>query len=195
MFHSTALPDITAPFIIQSFQVFDSKTGVFVKREEAGDIIPDQVLMPPPPEPKHAIKEPVKPISKSKIFKCMECHRGFKREIKLIKHVTRKHAGNKVRRALPTSAVGGRPVEGSLKLTPMGCPDCTVIFDNEDDLMFHFTKNPHNLTPSSNRCPVLTCDMNFQSRDKLIQHMRAGKHGQPCPQCGKSFSKVSMIIF
>ena len=51
--------------------------------------------MPPPPEPKPIIKEPPKVISKSKIFKCMECHRGFKREIKPIKHVIRKHGKNK----------------------------------------------------------------------------------------------------
>ena len=59
------------------------------------------VLMPPPPEPKPVIKElPAKVISKSKIFKCMECHRGFKREIKLIKHVTRKHGVKKIAQKL-----------------------------------------------------------------------------------------------
>merc|ERR1711963_878316 len=99
-------------------EVFDSKTGVFVKREEAEDIV-DQALMPPPPEPKPVIKEPPKKISKSKIFKCMECHRGFKREIKLIKHVTKKHA--KVSNKKPILKAG-QVVEGALKLTPMGCP-------------------------------------------------------------------------
>ena len=55
--------------------------------------------MPPPPPvlPVEIDKKPEIPkkISKSKIFKCMECHRGFKREIKLIKHVTKKHSKKK----------------------------------------------------------------------------------------------------
>ena len=55
--------------------------------------------MPPPPPvmPVEIDKKPEIPktISKSKIFKCFECHRGFKREIKLIKHVTKKHSKKK----------------------------------------------------------------------------------------------------
>ena len=63
-------------------------------------------------------------------------------------------------------------------------------------MMSHFTKTPHEiLSPQTNKCPVLTCDMNFQTREKLIQHLTAGKHGQPCPQCGKSFPKVNLCDF
>ena len=107
--------------------------------------------MPPPPEPKPVIKElPAKVISKSKIFKCMECHRGFKREIKLIKHVIRKHGKkkteNKISSSNPeksenhekvddpevpnTNVILAKPMEGALKLTPMGCPDCSLIFNS-----------------------------------------------------------------
>ena len=92
-------------------EVFDAKTGIFVKPESKEDL---QALMPPPaapvmdlppppiPQPVIEDKKPDIPrkISKSKIFKCMECHRGFKREIKLIKHVTKKHAKKKSKEKL-----------------------------------------------------------------------------------------------
>ena len=117
-------------------EVFDAKTGIFVKRES----LDDQELMPPPPEPKPVVNTEPKKISKSKIFKCMECHRGFKREIKLIKHVTKKHS--KV--AKPAVLKPGQIVEGALKLTPMGCPDCTLIFSSESELLEHFGKNTLN---------------------------------------------------
>ena len=92
-------------------EVFDAKTGIFVKPESKEDL---QALMPPPappvmdlPPPPLPLPPPViedkkpeipKKISKSKIFKCMECHRGFKSEIKLIKHVTKKHSKKKGKR-------------------------------------------------------------------------------------------------
>ena len=43
----------------------------------------------------------------------------------------------------------------SLKLTPMGCPDCSVIFAAKDEMMRHFAKEPHKLADgiSVNRCP------------------------------------------
>ena len=163
--------------------------------------------MPPPPEPKPVIKESPKIISKSKIFKCMECHRGFKREIKLIKHVTRKHGRNKLPKSkskdlsqieksenMAPFVIPAKPMEGALKLTPMGCPDCTLIFNSEENMLIHFTKPPHETPSQPNKCPVLTCDMNFQSREKLVQHLTYGKHGQPCPQCGKSFPKVNFTV-
>ena len=40
---------------------------------------------------------------------------------------------------------------------------------------------------------VLTCEITFTNRGKLIQHLRIGKHVQPCPQCGKTFKKVSSL--
>ena len=95
-----------------------------------------------------------------------------------------------------TTTIGkGEPakhVEGSLKLTQMGCPDCMLLFSSEEEMMGHFTLPPHQPPPFSqpNKCPVMTCDMNFPNRSKLILHMREGRHGQPCPQCGKSFPKV-----
>ena len=125
--------------------------------------------------------------SASKIFKCMECHRGFKRENKLIKHVTRKH--NTLKKAQSQSL---KPAEGALKLTPMGCPDCNLLFDNVESLLSHFKAKNLNLD-LSNKCPVSTCDMNFASRDKLIEHLSLGKHGQNCPQCGKSFAKLDNL--
>jgi hypothetical protein len=44
-----------------------------------------------------------------------------------------------------------------------------------------------------NKCPVMTCEMNFPSKVKLVQHLKIGKHGQPCPQCGKSFTKLDNL--
>jgi uncharacterized C2H2 Zn-finger protein len=83
----------------------------------------------------------------------MECHRGFKREIKLIKHVTKRHS--KVSKTTTSSdesikieaKVTHHHVEGSLKLTPMGCPDCTLIFQYEDEMLAHFSKHPHERPP------------------------------------------------
>ena len=40
---------------------------------------------------------------------------------------------------------------------------------------------------------VLTCEITFTNRGKLIQHLRIGKHVQPCPQCGKTFKKVNSL--
>ena len=89
--------------------------------------------------------------------------------------------------------IPAKPLDGCLKLTPLGCPDCNLIFVSQEDMMNHFTKSPHEThTSQSNKCPVLTCDMSFQNREKLVQHLMAGKHGQPCPQCGKSFPKVKL---
>ena len=94
---------------------------------------------------------------------------------------------------------GGEPakhVEGSLKLTQMGCPDCMLIFASEEEMLSHFTQSPHQPPPFSqpNKCPVMTCDMNFPNKAKLVWHLREGRHGQACPQCGKSFPKVKNII-
>ena len=157
-----------------------------------------QALMPPPPDPEPLEKKPEIPktISKSKIFKCNECHRGFKREMKLIKHVIKKHSKSK--KVIGKGNTGGEPakhVEGSLKLTQMGCPDCMLLFSSEEEMMGHFTQPPHQPPPFSqpNKCPVITCDMNFPNRGKLVWHLREGRHGQACPQCGKSFPKVCKI--
>ena len=35
--------------------------------------------------------------------------------------------------------------------------------------------------------------MNYSNREKLIEHLTIGKHGQPCPQCGKSFPKLDNL--
>ena len=45
--------------------------------------------------------------------------------------------------------------KSSLKLTPMGCPDCNVIFSAKDEMMRHFAQKPHKLAEgiSINRCP------------------------------------------
>ena len=45
--------------------------------------------------------------------------------------------------------------KSSLKLTPMGCPDCNVIFSAKDEMMRHFGQKPHKLSDgiSINRCP------------------------------------------
>ena len=78
----------------------------------------------------------------------------------------------------------------------MGCPDCMLIFASEEEMLNHFTQPPHQPPPFSqpNKCPVMTCDMNFPNKAKLIWHLREGRHGQACPQCGKSFPKVKNII-
>lgn len=194
------------PIVSGQNTVFDASTGVFVKQEPKEDnkAKGDDALMPPPPPSSDAaVVQPAKKISRSKIFKCMECHRGFKKEMKLVKHVMKKH--NKVTSRKTTT--GGAavkvkkeenvPVVGaaaSLKLTPMGCPDCSVIFACQNEMMAHFEQPPHEKSAnSSNKCPVMTCDMNFQSRAKLVQHLKLGKHGQACPQCGKSFPKLDNL--
>ncbi len=45
--------------------------------------------------------------------------------------------------------------KASLKLTPMGCPDCNLIFSAKDEMMRHFAQEPHKLAEgiSINRCP------------------------------------------
>ena len=45
--------------------------------------------------------------------------------------------------------------KASLKLTPMGCPDCSLIFSAKDEMMRHFAQEPHKLAEgiSINRCP------------------------------------------
>ena len=82
----------------------------------------------------------------------------------------------------------------SLKYSPMGCPDCVVLFPTQDLMMQHFSRPPHRLmcNLNVNKCPVLTCDVSFATKSKLLEHLVAGKHGQPCPQCGKDFPKVSI---
>ena len=79
----------------------------------------------------------------------------------------------------------------------MGCPDCMLIFASEEEMLNHFTQPPHQPPPFSqpNKCPVMTCDMNFPNKAKLIWHLREGRHGQACPQCGKSFPKVTKHHF
>ncbi len=39
-------------------------------------------------------------------------------------------------------------------------------------------------------CPVLTCNKLLTTTARLVQHLRAGKHNQPCPSCGKVFPRV-----
>ena len=84
----------------------------------------------------------------------------------------------------------------SLKFSPMGCPDCVVLFPTQDQMMQHFSRPPHRLmcNLNVNKCPVLTCDVSFATKSKLLEHLVAGKHGQPCPQCGKDFPKVNMFF-
>ena len=84
----------------------------------------------------------------------------------------------------------------SLKFSPMGCPDCVVLFPTQDLMMQHFSRPPHRLmcNLNVNKCPVLTCDVSFSTKSKLLEHLIAGKHGQPCPQCGKDFPKVRIIF-
>ena len=191
-------------------------------------------LMPPPLETRAIRKS--NPTSLSKIFKCFECNRAFKKEMKLIKHVTRKHSRKKnsancIESNILTSSklvnssinqidnpvIPGKNTESlpsnsedyyhnqngdlskedneksSLKFSPMGCPDCVMLFSTKDDMMLHFARPPHRLmcNLNVNKCPVLTCDVSFATKSKLLDHLVAGKHGQPCPQCGKEFPKVS----
>ena len=72
-----------------------------------------------------------------------------------------------------------------------------LIFASEEEMLNHFTQPPHQPPPFSqpNKCPVMTCDMNFPNKAKLIWHLREGRHGQACPQCGKSFPKVTKHNF
>ena len=177
----------------------------------------------PPPTATSATKTAKKP-STSKIFNCFECNRGFKKEMKLIKHVMRKHSGksNTDKEAIDQKeSTSNMDVENntnmsaetfdgvflkpqfndqkgpeietaSLKFSPMGCPDCVMLFTTKDDMMSHFSKPPHRLmcNLNVNKCPVLTCDVSFSTKCKLLDHLEAGKHGQACPQCGKDFPKV-----
>ena len=193
-------------------------------------------MLMPPPSSTSLIRKPKK-TSVSKIFKCFECNRAFKNEMKLIKHVMRKHSKKKNSNKTPAQepesnfklADGGKsqnqhqtkndvqqlipseiPSESentyqkqngddksnvnqaSLKFSPMGCPDCVMLFATKDDMMVHFSRSPHRLmcNLNVNKCPVLTCDVSFATKSKLLEHLVAGKHGQPCPQCGKDFPKV-----
>ena len=177
----------------------------------------------PPPTATSASKTSKKPSS-SKIFNCFECNRGFKKEMKLIKHVMRKHSGksNPDKEAIDqkestlntdvenTTNMSAETFDGvfskpqfndkkgqeietaSLKFSPMGCPDCVMLFTTKDEMMLHFSKPPHRLmcNLNVNKCPVLTCDVSFSTKSKLLEHLEAGKHGQACPQCGKDFPKV-----
>ena len=89
-------------------------------------------------------------------------------------------------------SAGKDDTTASLKFSPMGCPDCVVLFPTQDLMMQHFSRSPHRLmcNLNVNKCPVLTCDVSFSTKSKLLDHLVAGKHGQPCPQCGKDFPKV-----
>ena len=189
-------------------------------------------LMPPPSTIKMAKKKP----SSNKIFKCFECNRAFKKDWKLIKHVTRKHSSNKKQSNIQSDKMevdlknsdltqqdkseknssqtysqsasktetpsqngntsGKEDNSASLKYSPMGCPDCVVLFPTQDLMMQHFSRSPHRLmcNLNVNKCPVLTCDVSFATKSKLLEHLVAGKHGQPCPQCGKDFPKVSTLL-
>lgn len=187
--HMTFEDQPPTPLNMEAEQVFDAKTGVFVKAE--AEAKPDLMMPPPAKIPK--IQQKADISSKSKIFKCMECHRGFKREIKLIKHVSKKHSKAK-KEATSSSSRPAQHVEGALKLTPMGCPDCTLIFASEEDMMTHFSSLPEHEVAQPNKCPVMTCDMSFPNKSKLLEHLKIGKHGQPCPQCGKSFPKVQKVV-
>ncbi len=40
-------------------------------------------------------------------------------------------------------------------------------------------------------CPVLTCNRALTTVARLVQHLRVGKHNQPCPECGRVFARVS----
>ena len=187
----------------------------------AGNLIEKKLM--PPPTATSVTKTPKKPSS-SKIFNCFECNRGFKKEMKLIKHVMRKHSGKSSpdKEAIDqkdstsnmdvenTTKMSAEPFDGvllkpqlndqkgqeietaSLKFSPMGCPDCVMLFPTKDEMMLHFSKPPHRLmcNLNVNKCPVLTCDVSFSTKSKLLEHLEAGKHGQACPQCGKDFPKV-----
>ena len=93
-------------------------------------------------------------------------------------------------------SAGRDDTTASLKFSPMGCPDCVVLFPTQDLMMQHFSRPPHRLmcNLNVNKCPVLTCDVSFSTKSKLLDHLVAGKHGQPCPQCGKDFPKVRITF-
>ena len=43
-------------------------------------------------------------------------------------------------------------------------------------------------------CPVLTCNRLLTTKTRLVQHLRVGKHNQPCPSCGKAFPRVRSLL-
>jgi uncharacterized C2H2 Zn-finger protein len=116
----------------------------------------DVELMPPPASGTPPPSRQRSKSSKNKIFKCCECHRAFKQTEKLVKHVEKKHSGKKRKKkaeAKPETETEGPPSNDlalvkteipeavasacaadkedaekpSLKLSPMGCPDCNQV--------------------------------------------------------------------
>ncbi len=117
-----------------------------------------------------------------------------------------------------------------LKILPFGCPDCDETFSDEEKIMDHMAKPPHNFVapttePNADKeedetapikeegdedesdvavdvkkhpqgsgtilCPVLTCNKLLTTLSRLVQHLRLGKHNQPCPACNRVFVRVS----
>ena len=115
-------------------------------------------------------------------FKCAECNKGFDDELRLLKHVSKKHTGPK-------------KLKKTLKLSPMGCPDCEKSFEFMEELIRHFSSHPHAIVDTSDGivCPVLTCEVRLASDVHLQQHLKEGKHGQKCPQCGRCFGTVERL--
>ena len=79
---------------------------------------------------------------------------------------------------------------------PMGCLDCNLVFGDKDDIMAHMLGEPHNFNEEEEPiiCPILTCNLKFSSVGRLHQHLKVGKHNQPCPTCAKKFKRVRVIF-
>ena len=116
------------------------------KEVEAAAAAAAKAMMPPP----------AKIPAANKPFKCSECNKGFFHQMKLVKHVNKKHKKNKKKGG--AGGGGKKPVNNKqLKMSPMGCPDCEKSFSNMDELTAHFSSNPHsfqvNYTSIANSIP------------------------------------------
>ena len=132
---------------------------------------------------------------------CRLCHKGFARAEKLKQHEQDAHEEDELKKVKPIP-VPGLPIMKKeplfkngpqLVLMPMGCLDCNMQFDDKDDIMQHMLGPPHFFKEDQTEdieCPILTCNLKFTSVGRLSQHLRVGKHNQPCPSCGKKFKRV-----
>ena len=79
------------------------------------------------------------------------------------------------------------------KVSPMGCLDCNLSFKDVNLLLDHFKNEPHKIddsTMKSIECPIKSCNVTFTTLPRLVLHLKAGKHNQPCSECGKTFKRV-----
>ena len=148
---------------------------------------------------------------KLRSHKCRVCNRTYARAEKLKAHEQEAHDEETLAKFKPKPAPG-IPVQSSgatavkseatsncpqLKLSPLGCLDCDLVFVDKDSLMAHFTEAPHNFTedPLQEKmtCPMKSCNLTFSSFGRVVQHLKIGKHNQPCPSCGKEFRRLDKL--